>query len=161
MFLCFSSRESCQASQNRKIHCFWVVCLFASVFPCFCFVFVCFCFCFFCFVVCLSSLVSGFLIYFLFVCLFVYSLPMSSLLHFLFVCLFVACVFPGFWFVCLFVCLWFLLVSSLVSLSFFSSFIVRCVSLVFPQVHYCSVFCQKLHWSTHKKHCQRLAKEYE
>ena len=102
MFLCFSSRESCQASQNRKIHCFWVVCLFASVFPCFCFVL--FCFCFFCFVVCLSSLVSGFLIYFLFVCLFVYSLPMSSLLHFLFVCLFVACVFPGFWFVCLFVC---------------------------------------------------------
>ncbi|XP_001641900.2 ankyrin repeat and MYND domain-containing protein 2 isoform X1 [Nematostella vectensis] len=29
------------------------------------------------------------------------------------------------------------------------------------KVGYCSVSCQKLHWSTHKKHCQRLAKEYE
>ena len=29
------------------------------------------------------------------------------------------------------------------------------------QVGYCSVRCQKLHWSTHKKFCKQLAKEYE
>ncbi|XP_074615491.1 ankyrin repeat and MYND domain-containing protein 2-like [Acropora palmata] len=28
-------------------------------------------------------------------------------------------------------------------------------------VGYCSVTCQKLHWSTHKKFCKQLAKEYE
>lgn len=28
-------------------------------------------------------------------------------------------------------------------------------------VQYCDQDCQKLHWSTHKKHCQRLAKEYK
>ena len=26
---------------------------------------------------------------------------------------------------------------------------------------YCAVTCQKYHWPTHKKHCKRLAKEYE
>ena len=157
--MCFCAFLHAKVVKLHKIEKYIVsgsfVCLLLSSLVSALFLFFVFCF----FVVYLSSLVSGFLIYFLFVCLFVYSLPMSSLLHFLFVCLFVACVFPGFWFVCLFVCG--LPVSSLVSLSFFSSFIVRCVSLVFPQVHYCSVFCQKLHWSTHKKHCQRLAKEYE
>lgn len=29
------------------------------------------------------------------------------------------------------------------------------------QVGYCGVRCQKFHWSTHKKFCKQLAKEYE
>ncbi|KAK3733096.1 hypothetical protein QZH41_017437, partial [Actinostola sp. cb2023] len=29
------------------------------------------------------------------------------------------------------------------------------------KVGYCSIDCQKIHWSTHKKHCKRLAEEYK
>ncbi|KAK2573224.1 Ankyrin repeat and MYND domain-containing protein 2, partial [Acropora cervicornis] len=35
------------------------------------------------------------------------------------------------------------------------------LSVLTQTVGYCSVRCQKLHWSTHKKFCKQLAKEYE